>query len=930
MADLQVSPISQLLHTLGITREDLNKRSDQMRQFLTADDAMTSRVPEGDSSYRSRSSSDLRSSSRSVGSSRSLARSSSRASSSSLRDGTPPATPVKAEPHEGEMPHRRMDSMEMIIERQRRKRKNRKEKRESSRTMQHPPSPSPSNASHSSRGLDSFMQSRDDPQLPGPSNSDDPHNNPPETTDPPPVTPQKSRYYRDHTNLSATSQSCKDTTCKPETPTPTRPVAPHPPQNLPPPPQYYAYPGYLGYPHFMPMAYRPAPATSDTSSSIPITPQAQRIQPLPTAAPSPLPPSSPPASSPMSSPARPVNLVSSPGPMGPAPEEDEYDDLPYTLPLGPYSPNKPDLSYAALVGRAILSSPEHRLTLQEIYDWITIVYPHYKRGETTWMNSIRHVLSTTVCFRKVPRDRSVGRTLWAIYDEDLECFKDGGFKKHLCKDYVNAGDGKDKQPSSRGKPRARKRAEDDDAIDGRKPKKVKKDQGFASASTSDSNLAHPSFIGPTSFASHPLFPPTRPTTHHQPYYQSCVPQPQGFPAEVIFPPLPAAAAFNRVVNNNNASSSTSTTKTNYGPATDTKPSPSDSRSSPIPSLPSSTTSSFSSSVPELTPNRNSSSPPSSLPATSDVDIDMYSSHPPSSKDDIFQISASVSVSTIQDGLEIDTSSGDGDDDGIFNTTLLGPVKFWGQSPEAPAMLQPGIELFNFGNQSDDNGSYSLPDKKGKKKQTTRSSKNPAFPPVPTSPTLNRGKHALPSSDDIGRPSTPPPSSIVPTTPPRSTRQEHQISSIRTPLSHKGLHMSPSASLAHYKSHLDPPPVYGGGLPPLDVAQEGEDDDPMRTPRKRGANTSSTSVFGHPVTPRKLIFPINLTDSPFRTPLGGISSSPFRTPGARSVFDPHDPRHILNDELNRLSYGESPSGIFGSARGSLLYDSPGVDSPGKWW
>ena len=163
MADIQVSPISQLLHTLGLTREDLNKRSDQMRQFLTADDPMFSRVLESENKHRPRSGSDLRSSSRSICSSQSLARSLSRASSNSRRDPSPPATPVKSEPHESGMPHRQMDSMEMVLERQRRQRKSRRGKeRESSRSMPHPPSPSPSNASQSGLSLDLFMQSRDD------------------------------------------------------------------------------------------------------------------------------------------------------------------------------------------------------------------------------------------------------------------------------------------------------------------------------------------------------------------------------------------------------------------------------------------------------------------------------------------------------------------------------------------------------------------------------------------------------------------------------------------------------------------------------------------------------------------------------------------------------------------------------------------------
>ena len=134
-----------------------------MRQFLTADDAMFSRVLERENSYGSRSGSDIRSGSIPVGSSRSLARSLSRASSNSLRDVSPPATPIKSEPHEGGMPHRHMDNMEMVLERQRRQRKSRRGKeRDSSRSVPHPPSPSPSNASQSGFSLDSFMQSRDD------------------------------------------------------------------------------------------------------------------------------------------------------------------------------------------------------------------------------------------------------------------------------------------------------------------------------------------------------------------------------------------------------------------------------------------------------------------------------------------------------------------------------------------------------------------------------------------------------------------------------------------------------------------------------------------------------------------------------------------------------------------------------------------------
>jgi hypothetical protein len=134
-------------------------------------------------------------------------------------------------------------------------------------------------------------------------------------------------------------------------------------------------------------------------------------------------------------------------------------------------------------------------------------------------------------------------------------------------------------------------------------------------------------------------------------------------------------------------------------------------------------------------------------------------------------------------------------------------------------------------------------------------------------------------------------------------------------------MSPTASLAHYKSNLDPPPPYIGGHATED-ATEGDDEvvDSTRTPRKRVSKSDTSNLHEAPVTPKKIIF---ANDSPFRV-FGG-------TPGSRSIIDPHDPRALLDDELNRIgnSYGDSPAGLFGKGRGSLLYDSPGLDSPGKW-
>lgn len=505
---------------------------------------------------------------------------------------------------------------------------------------------------------------------------------------PPPITPQRTKYYREHTNLSVNTrvQPCEARNTLPLSPsgyesdiglqdsysfpakvdqlTPTCPHMSSLPLDDINKSQYHAYSHSV---HILPsLVYG---STQDSSSAVPVTPQSQR-----TRAKSPLPPSSPPlASSPISTPSnRIVNIVSSPGPMGPLLEEEEYDALPFVLPSGPYSPNKPDYSYAALVGQAILSSPEHRLTLQEIYDYITIVYPFFKRGEQTWMNSIRHVLSTTACFRKVPRERSVGRTLWAIWDEDLECFKGGGFRKQLCKDIMDGIQAKDASRAKRG----RKRSDvDTDATAESRNKRPKKDHG---APLRPAVPAH-SPVHHATISSRPLFPPTRPTTHLQPYYESCMPR-QPLPGDIIFPPLPSGVGYMRAAEVSNTAASSASSLLSGGNDTNQEITPDPLRETPQPLSPPFSSSASSISIPELTPNRSSSSSP---PATSDLDGDCSLSATVGP-----QSTCSIIASLNRADENLVTSA-----DGGYSRSLLGPVRHWGDSPKTVShALQPGIML----------------------------------------------------------------------------------------------------------------------------------------------------------------------------------------------------------------------------------------------
>ncbi|XP_077587457.1 forkhead box protein O3a [Stigmatopora nigra] len=79
-------------------------------------------------------------------------------------------------------------------------------------------------------------------------------------------------------------------------------------------------------------------------------------------------------------------------------------------------------SYADLITQAIESSPENRLTLSQIYDWMVRSVPYFKdKGDSNssagWKNSIRHNLSLHTRFVKV-QNEGTGKSSWWMVNPD--------------------------------------------------------------------------------------------------------------------------------------------------------------------------------------------------------------------------------------------------------------------------------------------------------------------------------------------------------------------------------------------------------------------------------------------------------------------------------------------------------------------------------
>lgn len=106
-----------------------------------------------------------------------------------------------------------------------------------------------------------------------------------------------------------------------------------------------------------------------------------------------------------------------------------------------YDEMKPAHSYIGLIAMCILSTPDKRMVLNDIYQFILDNYAYFRNRGNGWRNSIRHNLSLNQCFKKCGRAANGKGHFWTIHPANMEDFMRGDFRRRRAQRKVRRHEG---------------------------------------------------------------------------------------------------------------------------------------------------------------------------------------------------------------------------------------------------------------------------------------------------------------------------------------------------------------------------------------------------------------------------------------------------------------------------------------------------------
>jgi hypothetical protein len=94
---------------------------------------------------------------------------------------------------------------------------------------------------------------------------------------------------------------------------------------------------------------------------------------------------------------------------------------------------KSPMTFKAMISLAILNSPEQKLTLAEIYQFIAEEFSEFTKSRSGWKNTVRHNLSIHECFVKGELAPPGKSCFWRIHRSFAENFNRGDFSRRSIK-----------------------------------------------------------------------------------------------------------------------------------------------------------------------------------------------------------------------------------------------------------------------------------------------------------------------------------------------------------------------------------------------------------------------------------------------------------------------------------------------------------------